>query len=435
MAGVLRNRVVLGTVLLIAIFSVTTWTTERLTSPGGPRWAVIPHGPLKESENSHLGAEYRAIALSLIEGRGFSNPFKKPTGPTAWMAPLLPVLLASFFCLAHGNEQLVVDIVLSLNSITLGLAALAAIWIGGRRGYTWPGCTAVALVWATDFHAAFQTTNDCWLLIACVSAILVGTIQMPRRPTTRQAVFWGAAGGAIALASPVLGLSWVCATVWRLRFQRTLLTAVAVAALLVTPWIVRCAIVLDCFVPVKSNAPYELWLANCCDADGVLDCWTVERVHPYIGRGPDLTIMTVRGEIPVIKERGTEARKQILANPTGYFARVATRLLAATVYYVPFDPDDENRRTTIAVKRVFYSLPFLSLLLVFALHPRPLPNDFLATTLIYIASLTPYVLLSYNDRYAVPLMPLKAVFVTYGLGLTMERIRRFLGRRSTEGSN
>lgn len=131
--------------LLIAIFSATTWTTERLTSPGGPRWAVIPHGPLKESENSHLGAEYRAIALSLIEGRGFSNPFKKPTGPTAWMAPLLPVLLASFFCLAHGNEQLVVDIVLSLNSITLGLAALAAIWIGGRRGYTWPGCTAVAL--------------------------------------------------------------------------------------------------------------------------------------------------------------------------------------------------------------------------------------------------------------------------------------------------
>lgn len=49
--------------------------------------------------------------------------------------------------------------------------------------------------------------------------------------------------------------------------------------------------------------------------------------------------------------------------------------------------------------------------------------------------MTPYVLLSYNDRYAVPLMPLKAVFVTYGLGLTMERSRRFLGRRSTEGSN
>src|SRR5262249_40898891 len=37
------------------------------------------------------------IASALAQGHGFSEVFRKPTGPTAWLAPVYPLLLASIF--------------------------------------------------------------------------------------------------------------------------------------------------------------------------------------------------------------------------------------------------------------------------------------------------------------------------------------------------
>ncbi len=37
------------------------------------------------------------IAHSLATGHGFSSPFRVDTGPTAWMTPLFPLLLAGIF--------------------------------------------------------------------------------------------------------------------------------------------------------------------------------------------------------------------------------------------------------------------------------------------------------------------------------------------------
>jgi hypothetical protein len=41
-----------------------------------------------------FGYEPGAIAKSIAVGDGFSSPFREPTGPTAWMMPLYPYLLA-----------------------------------------------------------------------------------------------------------------------------------------------------------------------------------------------------------------------------------------------------------------------------------------------------------------------------------------------------
>src|SRR5215470_3183157 len=37
------------------------------------------------------------IANALSQGRGFSDAFRKPTGPTAWLSPVYPALLAAIF--------------------------------------------------------------------------------------------------------------------------------------------------------------------------------------------------------------------------------------------------------------------------------------------------------------------------------------------------
>src|SRR5258708_10553705 len=44
-----------------------------------------------------FGWEAGRIASSLAAGRGFCDPFQGATGPTAWVAPLYPVVLAGIF--------------------------------------------------------------------------------------------------------------------------------------------------------------------------------------------------------------------------------------------------------------------------------------------------------------------------------------------------
>src|SRR5271169_5160388 len=44
-----------------------------------------------------LGGESGRIARSIALGEGFSNPLFGKTGPTAWLAPVFPYLLAGIF--------------------------------------------------------------------------------------------------------------------------------------------------------------------------------------------------------------------------------------------------------------------------------------------------------------------------------------------------
>src|SRR5258708_3019008 len=37
------------------------------------------------------------VAYALFSGQGFANVFRTATGPTAWLAPLYPILLAGIF--------------------------------------------------------------------------------------------------------------------------------------------------------------------------------------------------------------------------------------------------------------------------------------------------------------------------------------------------
>ena len=62
-------------------------------------WRVRPY-------DDYFGYAWEAgrIARSLVEGYGYSSPFRGHTGPTAWLAPLYPLLLAAVFK-AEGFED------------------------------------------------------------------------------------------------------------------------------------------------------------------------------------------------------------------------------------------------------------------------------------------------------------------------------------------
>src|SRR5437762_4385600 len=71
------------------------------------------------NRNWELGGEYYQIAKALAAGEGFSSPFKEPTGPTAWMPPLLPALLAGLLWACDGNRDAVMAVVVFLQVAVL----------------------------------------------------------------------------------------------------------------------------------------------------------------------------------------------------------------------------------------------------------------------------------------------------------------------------
>ena len=89
----------------------------------------------------HLGAEYNAISVALVNGRGFADPFRTHTGPTAWMPPMFSWILAALRWDGDGNITYVQTGVVILQDLALiatgwliiALARRTAAAFGWRR--------------------------------------------------------------------------------------------------------------------------------------------------------------------------------------------------------------------------------------------------------------------------------------------------------------
>src|SRR5271163_1587977 len=111
---------------LIMLFALAVrlgymWQFQHIHSRQGV--SVIPF--LFESGN---------IAHSLATGHGFSSPFRVDTGPTAWMTPLFPLLLAGIFRLfgAYTFHAWAAAVFLNISCCTL--ACIPIYFVGKRIG-------------------------------------------------------------------------------------------------------------------------------------------------------------------------------------------------------------------------------------------------------------------------------------------------------------
>src|SRR5258708_20250716 len=58
---------------------------------------LLPEQLEPQRDHWRFGYETGRIARSIAQGRGFSNPLFGDTGPTAWMTPVYPYLVAGVF--------------------------------------------------------------------------------------------------------------------------------------------------------------------------------------------------------------------------------------------------------------------------------------------------------------------------------------------------
>src|ERR1700759_4186422 len=89
-----RSRSMLYLVLFLVAFTLrfgfVLWKHTYVSNPG----SILP-----------FGAEICSIAERIAEGRGYTSPFYIETGPTAWVAPVYPLLAAAVFRLFWGFSQ------------------------------------------------------------------------------------------------------------------------------------------------------------------------------------------------------------------------------------------------------------------------------------------------------------------------------------------
>jgi len=278
-----------------------------------------------------FGWEAGRIASSLAAGRGFSDPFQGTTGPTAWVAPLYPVLLAGIFRTFGTYSRLSGFVALTFNSACSVFTAVILYHLGrelfGERTGRWAGWA-----WALLPYAVYWPTRVVWdtSLTACLLAlVLLLTVRLGRSPTGRLFAAFGLAWGLLALANPVAlsfalpSWAWVC---WEQRRKGVLspprlLGAGFLFLLCVVPWLLRNYQTFGELVFIRSNFGEELRLGN---GPGGLGDWMVW-LHPT-HNFQQLERYREMGEVAYVSTRGREALAFIRDHPRLFLANTARRV-------------------------------------------------------------------------------------------------------------
>lgn len=396
--------------------------------------------PFRESYNGnmidHLGGEYRQIALALAAGDGYANPFGEPTGPTAWMPPVVPLLQAALFVACGGVARAAVCVAL-LQDLAVILAGCVVIDAARHTSNTLKG-PAIALGIYTigvfyHFHSCFQRTHDSWLVLIWISLIYLAASRLWGRPSSaRTAMLWGAFGGIAALTGPVLGLVWSAVTLglaFSIGRTKPLVLSLLAAILVVSPWVCRNYLVFDRFIPIKSNLYFELYQSSVLEPDGVLRDVTSLSHHPYLVRGPERRSYRRMGEMAYLDGYRSRFVDYLRRAPADFLSKVGHRLLAATLVYYPHY--DWEGGITLLASYVIHPLPFYGLILMLLLEAPRLDTRKRLAILIYSAYLIPYVLVAYYERYGFPLLGMKTLFCFWGFGAAYRRLTGAPHCRST----
>lgn len=235
-------------------------------------WQQASRTPAKVLATIPFAQETGNIAQALTEGRGFSDVFRQPTGPTAWLAPVYPLLLAGIFRIFGVFTLGAFWAAVAFNIVCSAAACVPLLYAGKRIGGVGVGAGA-AWLWAlfpNGYIIPFEWIWATSLAVLLATAILWATLAIERSERKRDWILYGLLWGLALMTTPTIGalapflLLWLA---WRARrrgrgwLARPVLAGV-VLVLCCVPWTVRNAIAFHGLVPLRSDFPFELWIGN-----------------------------------------------------------------------------------------------------------------------------------------------------------------------------
>ena len=237
-----------------------------------------------EDDTDHFGFgwEMGRVARSLVHGEGFSSPLPEPTGPTAIVGPVYPLLLALAFK-AFGVYSTAASIAVHVMQILFASLTCLFIYLGGRDSVGELAGRLAAVFWSVFPLNIFFTVTKVWetSLTALLASVLFW--YMLREYRSLSIIRWAGAGvllGLAALTSTSLvvlifpfGIGALIVNRMRALLPATVGALVCLAV--VSPWLIRNHGIFGKYM-LRSNFPLEFRVGN--------NDWTygqkIEALHP-----------------------------------------------------------------------------------------------------------------------------------------------------------
>lgn len=212
------------------------------------------------------------IAYALAEGKGFSNVFRMETGPTAWLAPVYPVILGAIFRL-FGVFTPGAFFAAVMFNILCSAATCVPVFLIGKRVWSVGVGAGAAWLWAVfpnGILIPFEWIWDTSLAVLLAAAILWATIELAESERWSDWCVYGVLWGVTLLTNPAVGALLPFLLGWAVlrgrgeakrRWRQGALTA-GVTLLCCVPWSIRNYEAFHRWIPLRSNLPYELWSGN-----------------------------------------------------------------------------------------------------------------------------------------------------------------------------
>lgn len=396
-----------------------------------------------DGDHFQFGWEMGRVARALVTGYGYADPFIGHTGPTTWVPPLYPLLIAGVFKIFGIYTLRSAWVLLAINSFFSALTTLTTYEIAARcfnrrvalwSAWIWalyPAAMQYAVRWVWDM------TLSTWLL----SLILVLALRMRRigeipsdhedlqsdGRTLRRWLIFGALWGILALSNPSLLLFLPACGLWVLHGSKDLLRQVGFASmaglvfiLCSSQWMVRNSLVFHRFIPMRANFGAELYLGNGPGAMGFL----MEYNHPY--EAPDqLRLYKQMGEVDYAQMRGRLAKKYIESDP-GLFLRNSIKRLYFFWISVPHPTGDKWYIEPVRVANFAFASIAGLFGMALALKRRKPAAWLFAWAFLLIPLI--YYFVTVHARFRNPLEPLIAILAVYLFQSAEKRLPHWIRR-------
>jgi 4-amino-4-deoxy-L-arabinose transferase-like glycosyltransferase len=273
------------------------------------------------------------MAAALAQGKGFCCVFRQLTGPTAWVAPVYPLLVAGIFKVFGTFTLAAFYSAVLLNCIFSALVCFplysAATRITGHS-------SAILATWLWAFLPNGVIIPYAWIWDSSLSAFLAAlllwlTLRLEASGNIRDYIAYGLCWALAVLTNPSLGavlpllLGWLlfrdsAEPTHKLKCAATVLAVILLCCL---PWTVRNYLQFHRFIPLRSNFAFEFWSGN----NEIFD--EHSRAVNRITRFEQTHLYATLGENAFFDDKWRKAEAFVRANPHLY-ARLCGRRVVAS---------------------------------------------------------------------------------------------------------
>ena len=331
-----------------------------------------------------FAGETGRIAESMVEGHGFGNPLFGTTGPTAWMPPVYPLVVAAAFRLFGVYTKASALALLSLNCLFSALTCFPVYFLA-RRGFGERAALWAGWAWAFFPYAVYFSADFIWpttLTTLLLSVLLVYVLRLEAGQESWSDFCFGLLSGLATLTDPIVVsvLPFLAAWMYSRRRRQGLrwkvpATSMALGfVLMVTPWFVRNYETFHTVIPFRDILGLELHIGNHGDSSH----FASGKDHPSTNEA-EMKAYRELGEQAYMASKLREATGFIAGHPGWFVGVTLRRILYMWTSYWSFDPN------------------------YLAQEPFDLPNIFLTTVLDIVALAGLYRAFRQGSSAAIPL--------------------------------